>query len=58
MIGADAPISQNTMNAAAPEGTPPRLIGDYNQKNAPPAVPRRGPEAEVHRIKNNFTVMG
>jgi len=34
------------MNAAAPDGAPPRRINDGNlQKPHCPAVPRRGPEA-------------
>ena len=38
------------MNAAAPEGTPPRRIGDERfKKNSLPAVPRRVPYAGVHR---------
>ena len=38
-----------TMNSAAPEGTPPRRLGD--KKNSLLHVPRRGPEAgdfEIH----------
>ena len=34
------------MNAAAPDGEPPRRINDCNlSKTSCPAVPRRGPEA-------------
>ena len=42
------------MNAAAPEGTPPRLIGDYNQKKRPARRASESPEAEVHRIEYDF----
>ncbi len=44
------------MNAAAPDGTPPRRINATI--NFLPAVPRRGPEAGVHRIENNFHNLG
>jgi hypothetical protein len=44
-----------TMNAAAPDRTPPRRIGDKKfKKNSLPAVPRRDPEAEVLRIEYDF----
>ena len=42
------------MNAAAPDGTPPRRIGDKNSKNSLPAVPRRGLEAEIHHRDDNL----
>jgi hypothetical protein len=42
------------MIAAAPEGTPPRRIGDKNQKNSFPTVPQRGPDAGVFCIQYDF----
>jgi hypothetical protein len=42
--------SSGAMNAAAPDGAPPRRINNYS-KTPLPAVPRRGPEAGVLRIK-------
>ena len=40
------------MNAATPEGVPPWRFGDEKfKKNSLPAVPRRGPDAGVIRIK-------
>jgi hypothetical protein len=48
-----------TMNAAAPDGVPPRRIGDKKfNKNSLPAVPLRGPEEEVLRIENDFFSSG
>ncbi len=45
------------MNAAAPEGTPPRRINDGNVLKPPcPAVPRRGPEAGNHRNILDFSL--
>ncbi len=44
-----------TMNAAAPEGTPPRRISDIFKKTPYPAVPQRGPEAGVHRIEKRYS---
>jgi len=43
------------MNAVAPEGTPPRRIND--EEICLPAVPRRGPEAEISRIKCVFKMI-
>jgi hypothetical protein len=48
-----APYSSGVMNAAAPDGTPPRRIGDY-QKNSFPAVPLRGPEVGFLHVDENF----
>jgi len=45
-----------TMNATAPDGAPLRRINNYS-KNPLPAVPRRGPEAELHRIGTIFMVL-
>ena len=42
------------MDAAAPEGSPPRRIGTNNSKKTLPAVPLRGPEAGFHRIHYDF----
>jgi hypothetical protein len=44
------------MTAAAPEGTPPRRISDKKnlKKISLPAVPRRGPEADIPRIQTIF----
>ena len=42
------------MNAAVPEGTPPRRISD--KKNSHPAVTRRGHVAGVHRLQAIFTI--
>ena len=39
---------------AAPEGSPPRRIGNKQFKKPLPAVPRRGPEAGFHRIHYDF----
>jgi hypothetical protein len=47
--------SSGMMNAAAPDGAPPRRINNYS-KNLLPAVPRRSPEAGVHRIGTIFMV--
>jgi hypothetical protein len=41
--------SSGMMNAAAPDGAPPRRINSYS-KTPLPAVLRRGPEAGVLRI--------
>ena len=49
-MGADAPIPQNTMNAAAPTGRPRGGIDTRNIKQSCPTVPRRGPEAGEHHI--------
>ncbi len=47
------------MNAAAPEGAPPRRINDRNILKLPcPAVPRRGPEAGDPRNIMNFHSSG
>ena len=43
----------NARNAAAPDGAPPRRIGEEKAALAPPC-PERGPEAGGHR--NLFTV--
>jgi hypothetical protein len=48
--------SSGAMNAAAPDGAPPRRINNYS-KTLLPAVPRRGPEAGVHRIETIFIVL-
>jgi hypothetical protein len=45
----------DTMIAAAPEGTPPRRIGEQNSKQLP-AVLRRGPETGVYRMEMIFMV--
>ena len=48
MMGVETPIPPIMMNAAAPEGAPPRRINDLKdkyRKHSCPAVPRRGPEA-------------
>jgi hypothetical protein len=42
------------MNAAAPEGAPRGGSETKNSKNSLPAVPQRGPEAGVLRIKLDF----
>ena len=42
------------MNAAAPKGMPPG--GSVTKNHSLPAAPRRGPEAEVHRIEAIFMV--
>jgi hypothetical protein len=52
------------MNAAAPEGTPPRRIRYIIQKPPRPTMPRRGPEAgyprkflvfmEIHYAKDDI----
>jgi len=58
MRGKLLPLSLSaTMNAAAPEGTPPRRIGD-ELKNSLPAVPRRGLEAVVLRREYDFQGSG
>ena len=44
-----------SMNAAAPDGAPPRRINNYS-KNTLPSVPRRGPEEGVLRIGTIFMV--
>ena len=44
------------MNAAVPEGTPPRRICDKKIKNSYPATPPRDHEAGVHRIQAIFTI--
>jgi hypothetical protein len=45
----------NMMIAAAPEGTPPRRIGE--QIHTPcPAMPRRGPETGVCHMEKIFLV--
>jgi len=54
MLGLLLISSSCTIIAAAPDGTPPRRIGDQNSKNFETAVPRRGPEAGVNRIYHNF----
>jgi hypothetical protein len=47
------------INAAAPEGTPPRRINDGNLLKLPcPAVPRRGPEAGDPRNIIDFHCSG
>jgi hypothetical protein len=47
--------SSGTMNAAAPDGAPPRRINNYS-KNPLAAVPLIGPEAGVLRIGTIFMV--
>ena len=47
--------SSGAMNAAAPDGAPPRWINNYS-KTPMPAVPRRGHEAGVLRIETTFMV--
>ena len=45
----------NAMDAAAPDGTPPRRLKELkNAETFLPAVPRRGPEAGVNRIQFDF----
>ncbi len=47
------------MNAAAPEGTPPRRINDGNLLKPPcPAVPQRGPEAGGYHNIMDFHTSG
>jgi len=43
-MGADAPIPPNTINAAAPEGTPPRRFEYFFERNSlKNALPREAP---------------
>jgi hypothetical protein len=56
MMGVETPIPPFTMNAAAPEGTPPRRISYVSKKHSCPAVPRRGPEAK--EPSQNYIVIG
>ena len=49
----------NAINAAAPDGAPPRRINDGNVlKRSCPAVPQRGPEAGDHRNSMDFHALG
>ena len=41
----DDKVFEIVMNAAAPEGTPPRRISYKKPNTSCPGVPRRGPEA-------------
>ena len=46
IMGVETPIPPIAMDAAAPDGTPPRRINLLIKKTVIcPAVPRRGPEA-------------
>jgi hypothetical protein len=57
MIGVETPIPPIAMDAAAPEGAPPRRITLLRKKTVIcPAVPRRGPEAGDSLISDFLTI--